>query len=161
MTEETIFSEALEKGAGHEREAFLNEACHGDAILRRQVDSLLEMHEGAESLLAEPISERLAKQLLPAEELGETKGSPEAATNSQSLGFLNPSDKSGSLGRLGSYEIKEVIGHGGMGIVLRAFDEKLHRVVAIKVMTAPLATNEHARRRFVREGRPLRFAAIT
>src|SRR5262249_51527235 len=39
----------------------------------------------------------------------------------------------------------------GMGIVLRAFDEKLRRVVAIKVMAAKLATNAAARRRFTRE----------
>src|SRR5437773_8653558 len=38
-----------------------------------------------------------------------------------------------------------------MGAVLRAFDEKLHRVVAIKVMAAQLATNATARRRFARE----------
>ena len=75
------------------------------------------------------------------------------ATIDQSLDFLAPSDQPGSLGRLGHYEVQEVIGRGGMGIVLRAFDEKLHRVVAIKVMAAPLATNEHGRRRFVREGR--------
>src|SRR5438477_1196364 len=40
---------------------------------------------------------------------------------------------------------------GGMGIVLRAFDDKLHRVVAIKVMAAQLATNATARKRFQRE----------
>ena len=38
-----------------------------------------------------------------------------------------------------------------MGVVLRAFDEKLHRVVAIKVMAAQLAANGTARKRFTRE----------
>src|SRR5262249_39564649 len=68
-----------------------------------------------------------------------------------SLDFLSPSETPGSLGRLGHYEILEVIGRGGMGIVLRALDGKLQRVVAIKVMAAQLATNATARRRFTRE----------
>jgi eukaryotic-like serine/threonine-protein kinase len=41
----------------------------------------------------------------------------------------------------------------GMGIVLRAFDEKLHRVVAIKVLAPLLAGSAAARQRFVREAR--------
>jgi hypothetical protein len=40
---------------------------------------------------------------------------------------------------------------GGMGIVLKAFDESLHRVVAVKVMAPQLATSATARQRFVRE----------
>jgi serine/threonine protein kinase len=51
---------------------------------------------------------------------------------------LQPSTKRGSLGRLGHYEVLEVLGRGGSGIVMRAFDEKLHRVVAIKVMAPEL-----------------------
>src|SRR5262249_21141076 len=54
-------------------------------------------------------------------------------------------------GRLGHYDVLEVVGRGGMGVVLRAFDEKLHRVAAIKVMAAQLATSATARRRFGRE----------
>src|SRR4029434_4409755 len=45
----------------------------------------------------------------------------------------------------------EEVGRGGMGIVLRAFDAKLHRVVAIKVLAAQLATSATARKRFTRE----------
>lgn len=69
------------------------------------------------------------------------------------LDFLAPAEKPGLLGRLGHYEVQEVVGHGGMGIVLRAFDEQLHRVVAIKVMAVQLATSGTARQRFTREAR--------
>jgi serine/threonine-protein kinase len=73
-----------------------------------------------------------------------------AETNGD-LGFLQPSDKPGSLGRLGIYEVLEVLGWGGMGVVLRAFDPTLHRPVAIKVLAAELAANGSARKRFARE----------
>ena len=69
------------------------------------------------------------------------------------LSFLQPSEKPGSLGRLAHYEVLEVLGNGGFGIVLQAFDEKLHRVVAIKVMAPHLAATSAARKRFVREAR--------
>ena len=69
------------------------------------------------------------------------------------LAFLSPSDRPDALGRLGHYEVLEVVGRGGMGVVLRAFDERLHRVVAIKVMAPQLATSATARKRFTREAR--------
>jgi serine/threonine protein kinase len=67
------------------------------------------------------------------------------------LDFLQPSDNSSSLGRLGSYEVLEVLGRGGMGVVLKAFDPALHRPVAIKVLAAEYAANGAARKRFARE----------
>ncbi|HLJ10469.1 MAG TPA: serine/threonine-protein kinase [Planctomycetaceae bacterium] len=67
------------------------------------------------------------------------------------LGFLAPSETPGSLGRLGSYEITDFVGRGGMGIVLKAFDPALNRHVAIKVLAAEWAHNATARRRFARE----------
>ena len=71
----------------------------------------------------------------------------------ESLDFLTPSDWPDSLGRLGCYEVKGVIGRGGMGVVLKAFDPALSRNVAIKVLSAPLATCGASRRRFLREAR--------
>ena len=66
--------------------------------------------------------------------------------------FLEPSDHPEHIGRLGSYEVVEIIGRGGMGIVLRGIDSKLNRVVAIKVLAPEWASNPIARRRFFREG---------
>lgn len=67
------------------------------------------------------------------------------------LDFLEPSDDPTKLGRLGAYEIDSVIGRGGMGIVLKAYDSALNRHVAIKVLAAQLATSGAARKRFSRE----------
>jgi WD40 repeat protein/serine/threonine protein kinase len=69
------------------------------------------------------------------------------------LDFLDPPEKPGQLGRLGHYEALEVLGRGGMGLVLKAFDPALHRVVAVKVLSPQLATSATARKRFVREAR--------
>jgi serine/threonine protein kinase/predicted RNA-binding Zn-ribbon protein involved in translation (DUF1610 family) len=67
------------------------------------------------------------------------------------LYFLRPSDEEGVLGTLGAYEIQEVIGQGGMGVVLKAYEPALHRLVAIKVMSSAVAGSTNARRRFIRE----------
>jgi uncharacterized protein (TIGR03067 family) len=65
--------------------------------------------------------------------------------------FLRPSERAGSLGRLDHYEIEEVVGQGGFGVVFRAFDTKLHRIVAIKALSPELAASATARKRFIRE----------
>lgn len=69
------------------------------------------------------------------------------------LAVLVPASRAGSLGRMGNYEVLEVIGQGGMGVVLKAVDTRLDRVVALKVLSPCLAASASARQRFVREGR--------
>ncbi len=61
--------------------------------------------------------------------------------------------------KLGKYEVKGVLGWGGMGVVLKGFDPDLLRTVAIKVLGPHLAPSPTARRRFQREARSA--AAIT
>ena len=65
--------------------------------------------------------------------------------------YLRPSSEPGTLGRIGSYEVLDVVGRGGMGIVLKAFDSDLKRFVAIKALAPHLAHNSLARQRFIRE----------
>jgi uncharacterized protein (TIGR03067 family) len=81
-----------------------------------------------------------------------TQAEPSGAKD-ESLAFLTPSEKTGYLGRLGHYEVQTIIGKGGFGIVLKAFDEKLHRIVAIKVLSPAYAAIGSARKRFIREAR--------
>ena len=92
--------------------------------------------------------------LMPGTGVFEAAGRSEpASARDQSLAFLATSDEPGSLGRLGTYEVAEVIGHGGFGVVLKAFDPALGRAVAIKVLAPQLATSAAARVRFAREAR--------
>ena len=59
----------------------------------------------------------------------------------------------GSNGRFQTYDVMEVIGRGGMGVVFRAFDQQLHRNVAIEAMSEKVLKSETARKRFLREAR--------
>lgn len=129
---EGLFLQALRIGSNVERQAFLDEACGNDSEQRNRVAVLLRAYDDAGSFMETP-----AAGSRPSEEV--------------SLSFLKPTDKEGVLGTIGPYEILEVIGRGGMGVVLRAVDPKLNRVVAVKALLPELAANPNSRRRFLRE----------
>ena len=54
---------------------------------------------------------------------------------------------------LSHYRIDDRIGAGGMGVVYRATDTRLGRVVAIKVIAPDAAGDRDRRERFLREAR--------
>ncbi len=66
---------------------------------------------------------------------------------------LAPTDDPQMLGRVGSFEVSGVIGSGGMGIVLKAFEPALARYVALKVLSPRYWHDGRARERFSRESR--------
>ncbi len=70
-----------------------------------------------------------------------------------SFPFLQTSERPGSLGRLAHYEVIRLIGQGGFGLVFEAFDSKLQRSVAIKVIAPALAATSPLGKRFLREAR--------
>ncbi len=68
-----------------------------------------------------------------------------------SVEHLEPSEDANVLGQLGGYDVFSIIGRGGMGVVLKAFDRELKRFVAIKALSPHLAHSSVARKRFARE----------
>ena len=65
--------------------------------------------------------------------------------------ILAPTDDPHMLGRFAGYEISGIIGSGGMGVVLKGFDNALNRFVAIKVLSPHISMSGASRQRFARE----------
>jgi serine/threonine protein kinase len=65
--------------------------------------------------------------------------------------LLKPPRGPGEIGWLGPYRVLEVLGMGGMGVVFRAEDPQLRRMVALKTLKPDIAAHDEHRRRFLRE----------
>src|ERR1700719_2430007 len=123
-----LFHSAAER-APEDRAAFLDEACHGDKGLCREVESLLAAYERSENFIKSPAFE-IAPELLTKDMVG------------ASIGEL-----------IGHYRIESLIGVGGMGEVYLARDERLGRKVALKVLSKRLTADETQLSRFETEAR--------
>jgi hypothetical protein len=159
MNEREIFLAALERESEAERDAFVVAACGQDAELRGRVEQLLIAHRDAGSFLEHPAIGSVSAETSAARKAnGGCSPSGDVSTwgagpssGSDSPPFLQPCDKPGRLGMIGPYEVSEIVGRGGMGVVLCGHDTRLHRVVAIKVLAPQLASHATAHRRFLRE----------
>jgi serine/threonine protein kinase len=161
VTEEQVFLAALDQPDAGARNAYLAEACGDDVQLRAKVEGLLAAHFNSGEFLDVPAPQQIsieptvdsglshavtiASEVMPAHQ--------DPSHESDSLEFLAPPTRPDSLGRIDHYEVLQVLGTGGFGIVFRAFDDVLQRVVAIKVMAPLLAATSPARKRFLREAR--------
>src|SRR5215813_5320747 len=123
-----LFQSAVER-APEERTAFLEEACHGDEGLRREVESLIALDERAENFIETPAFE-VAPELLTSERTGAMMGE-----------------------LIGHYRIESLIGIGGMGEVYLARDLQLGRKAALKLLPERLTADETQLSRFKSEAR--------
>ena len=73
--------------------------------------------------------------------------------------LLGPTDNPEMLGRIGSYDVIGLVGRGSTGIVVKAYDPRLDRYVAIKILSPNYANAGPARRRFERESRAVAAVA--
>jgi formylglycine-generating enzyme required for sulfatase activity len=148
MTERDIFLAALDLTDPTERATFVDKSCAGNQALRDKVEALLRSHDSAGSFLGKPA---VAAGKPDPDATVTNSGGHAANFDAESLTFLSPSSRPDSLGRLGHYEVLQVLGRGGFGIVFRAFDDVLQRVVALKVLAPQVAMTSPARKRFLRE----------
>src|SRR6266511_1743575 len=57
---------------------------------------------------------------------------------------------------VGRYEVRKEIARGGFAVVVQAWDEELHSLVALKILHQNLASEEEVQLRFLEEARLLR-----
>ena len=117
MNERTIFMAALDIDDPVRRAAWLDDACRGDADLRKRVEALIQSHEQAVSFLNSPP---------PGIEATEIRAADDAA---------------GTL--IGPYKLLQKIGEGGMGVVYMAEQtEPVERRVALKIIKPGMDTRQ-------------------
>ncbi len=128
QTIEEIFLAALEQEA-HQVSAFLDTACEGDAVLRRDVEALLASDQRAGRFI-ETSSVGLATKIIE---------------NRQAHSLVGRT--------IGHYKISESIGTGGMGDVYLATDIIAGRKAALKLLPLRFTGDAERLKRFQQEAR--------
>jgi tetratricopeptide (TPR) repeat protein len=141
---QSIFVAAADLPTAHDRAAYLDQACAGDAQLRHRVDALLQAHDNPDSWLPPPAARPEGTVDLPPAAGSPGAGPPETAGTEQPGTVL-----------AGRYKLLEQIGEGGMGAVWMAQQtEPVKRLVAVKLIKAGM-DSKHVLARFEAERQAL------
>jgi serine/threonine protein kinase/Tol biopolymer transport system component len=132
-----IFDAAV-AGRAEDRAVLVRDLCGGDGAMQADVESLLAADADHGSVFEQPVDSALRGHLFSA-----------VAGVLVDEAALTPGQ------RLGTYEIAELIGAGGMGLVYRARDTTLGRDVALKILPDAFLTDADRLARFEREARLL------